>query len=439
MGNMQSVIVLPKTGAIYSGSVDEEFGLELGFENEYLASIEKYETKNPAISLTHKSFSGAKDKEETDTLTASLQPKYGYKITEVIPELSAAKKLIMKRKHLNKIARGRNQYSASIMREMAQLEKEYQAVVGGVNTNQLTIVQFVNEIIGRLEQPSYITTAFKTIPLDKLRGKIPEMGWPAVNIQVNRLSEPEINHTEFGQAEFRIFRNDVHIYTSREDRLEATIDPHATSISQGQQQVMRARELLALKECSTLLVDGTYGAIPDMAATGTAGVPRATNDATEAFVTAIVGHFNTFFNYLKYMIWNPIDYREYLSNWYNFAYRQIEQPEGYGVVPMRGLEKYGITAIISPYVPRGFVYSLTNEGAYELDGPYIVDAEYDTPKFADYNVVHDFIGYKIHNPKRFGEKFTLTGITPETEFTTNKQVYDKLAPPSDLVIKNASA
>jgi len=435
----QSVIVLPKTGAIYSGSPDELNGLELGFDNEYLASIERYETNNPAISLTHKSFSGAKGKEETDVLTASLQKKYGYKITEVIPELSAAKKLIMKRQHLQKIARGRNQYSASIMREMASLEKEYRAVVGGINTNQLTIVQFVNEIIGRLEQPSFITTAFKTIPLDKLRGKIPEMGWPAVNIQVNRLSEPEINHTEFGQAEFRIFRNDVHIYTSREDRLEATIDPHTTSISQGQQQVMRARELLALKELSTLVVNGTFGAIPDMAATGTEGVPRATNDAPEAFVTAIVEHFNLFFNYLKYMVWNPIDYREYLSNWYNFAYSEIEQPQGWGVVPMRGLEKYGITAIISPYVPRGFVYSLTNEGAYELDGPYIVDAEYDTPKFADYNVVHDFIGYKIHNPKRFGEKFTLTGITPGTEFTTNKQVYDKLKPPKDLVIKNASA
>jgi len=439
MGEHQSIIVLPKTGAIYSGSPDEEFGLELGFENEYLASIERYETSNPAISLTHKSFSGAKGKTEIEELSASLQPKYGYKITEVSDELSAAKRLIMKRKHLMKMSRGRNQYSASYAREMATLEKEYQAVVGGVNTNQLTIVQFVNEIIGRLEQPSFITTAFKTIPLDKLRGKIPEMGWPAVNIQVNRLSEPEINHTEFGQAEFRIFRNDVHIYTSREDRLEATIDPHTTSISQGQQQVMRARELLALKEASSLLVDPTTGAIPDMAASGTEGVPRATNDAPAAFVDAIVQHFNTFFNYLKYMIWNPIDYRLYLSNWYSFAYSEVEQPEGYGVVPMRGLEKYGITAIISPYVPRGFVYSLTNEGAYELDGPYIVDAEYDTPKFADYNVVHDFIGYKIHNPKRFGEKFTLDGVTPGTEFTTNLQVYNKLKPPKDLVIKNASA
>ena len=69
----------------------------------------------------------------------------------------------------------------------------------------------------------------------------------------------------------------------------------------------------------------------------------------------------------------------------------------------------------------------------------IKDQEYDAKKFADYNIVHDFVGYKVVNPVRFGEKLTLTGVTPGTEITTNKQIYALLAPPANLVVKNSKA
>jgi hypothetical protein len=428
---MHSLTVLPRTGVIYSGNLEETGGMP-GISNEYLASIQSYEVPKPQ-------FQASNDKVDMKALEAALYPKKGFRVTDVREDLTALKKLEMKASLIKKRMLGG--YNASAARELGKLEAEYKAVVNGENTNQLTIVQFVNEIIGKLEQPSFITTAFKHIPLDRLRGKIPEMGWPAVNIQVNRLSEPEISATEFGQAEFRIFRNDVHIYTSREDRMEAVIDPHTTSIGQGQSQMLRARELLALKELSTLNYagNGTYGELPDFTATGTEGVPHATNDGPRAFVNVILEHFNKYFNYIKYFIFNPLDYRDYLSNWFSFAYAQQEAPAGFGVVPMRGMEKYGSIAIVSPYVPAGYVYALTSEGAYELDGPYIVDSEYDAKKFADYNIVHDFIGYKIHNPKRFGEKLQITSSPSGTEITTNKQVYDKLKPPADLVVKNANA
>jgi len=434
MGEIVSVTVLPKSGVVYSGNMFDEgmgdFSAHLG--NEYLASIEPYDVRTPG-------FVANKVKVDQDALHAALKPSKGYRITDVEPHIFEAQKLKLKMQSIQKKMLG--SYNANAQRAMQNLQTEYKGVVNGLNTNQVTIVQFVNEIIGKLEQPSFITTAFKHISLDKLRGKIPEMGWPAVNLQVNRLSEPEITETEFGQAEFRIFRNDVHIYTSREDRIEATIDPHAVSISQGQVQMLRARELLALKELSTLVYAGnnTYGELPDFTATGTEGVPHASNDGPRAFVNVVLSHFNKFFNYIKYFVFNPLDYRDYLSNWFSFAYAQMEAPEGFGVVPMRGLEKYGCIAIISPYVPQGFVYALTNEGAYELDGPYIVDSEYDAKKFADYNIVHDFIGYKIHNPKRFGEKLKITDAPSGTEITTNKQIYDRLAPPVDLVVKNQTA
>ncbi len=426
---MHSLTFFPKSKVAYSGSalnIDD-----LGYDTQYVATFESFDRALPRV------FSASKDeKESIEMMQASLRPAKGYKISEVREELSAMKRIQDKMDKVKVMARGRDQFSASVMNEMQDLQEQYEAVVNGDNTNQLTIVQFVNEIVGKLEQPSYITTAFKHIALDRLRGKIPEMGWPAVTLQVGRLSEPEISNTEFGQAEFRIARNDIHIYVSREDRMEATIDPYAVSVSQGQIQMLRARELLALLELSSLQINGTFGVLADFTATGTEGVPHATNDGPKEFVNVYLGHFNLFFNYLKYFIWNPLDYRDYLSNWFSFAYSQLNAPKGFGVVPMKGMEEYGSIAIISPYVPRGFVYALTDEGAYELDGPYIVDAEYDAKKFADYNLVHDFIGYKIMNPKRFGEKLTITASPSGTEFTDLTQVYDKLKPPKDLVIKD---
>lgn len=420
---------------LFSGG--REAGDEIAIDGQYIASYKRNEGIPGSIS---KLLINGKEM----AYNASSLLERGntfYTIDSVRNDLFQAQKARKTYDHYRKMTKY-GQFDAATMNSMKEAYEEYKAYTNAVNsdnTNQLTIVQFVNQIIGQLEQPSYIATAFKNIPLDKLRGKIPEMGWPAVNIQVSRLSEPEINYTEFGQTEFAIKRNDVHVYIPREDRMEATIDPFAVSIAQGNIQVRRARELLALKALSGLTVDGTYGTSPDMRA-GT-NPPRSTNDLPWYFTNVIVSHFNKYFNYLKYFIWNPLDYRDYLSNYFTYAYGAIQIPEGFGVVPFFGLEKYNAVAIISPYVPTGTVYALANEGAYELDGPYIVDSEYDSKKFADYNIVHDFVGYQIINPLRFGEKITLTNNSAGagTEITTNKQIYSKLAPPSNLVVKNAKA
>lgn len=429
---MQSITFFPFSEVAYSGSAMDINNI--GMNAEWIASFKKVEKHNRV-------FSAMKKNEETadlEVMNTLLNPRVGYQIDEVREELSAMKRIEGKMSELRKRSHGRNQFNASVMSEMESLQTEYSAVANGDNIDQVTIVQFVNEIVGKLTQASYIATAFKHVALDRLRGKIPEAGWPAVNVQVSRLSEPEIQNTEFGQLEFRIFRNDIPIYISREDRMEATIDPFAVSIAQGREQLFRARELLALKALSTLVYagDGTYGQLPDFAATGTEGVPHAVNDGPKAFVNVWQSHYNIYFNELKYFIWNALDYRDYLSNWFSFAYSQLEAPKGYGVVPMRGMEQWGCIAIISPYMPKGFVYALTTEGAYELDGPYIVDSEYDAKKFADYNIVHDFIGFVIANPKRFGEKLQITASPTGTEITTITQIVDFLRPPVDLVVKN---
>ncbi len=430
---MQSITFFPKSEVAYSGSaLDID---NIGMRSEFIASFKRVEKTPKFYSAL---LENGKETANVDKFNADLHSRVRYEIDEVRDELRAIKEVEVKMDELKKRSRGRMQFNASVNNEMASLQNQYDAVANGDNIDQVTIVQFVNEITGKLSQASYIATAFKHIALDRLRGKIPEAGWPAVNVQVSRLSEPEIQNTEFGQLEFRIFRNDIPIYISREDRMEATIDPFAVSIAQGREQLYRARELLALKALSTLVYagDGTYGELPDFAATGTEGVPHATNDGPKAFVNVWQSHFNIWFNEIKYFIFNALDYRDYLSNWFSFAYSQQEAPKGYGVVPMRGMEQWGCIAIISPYVPQGFVYALTSEGAFEFDGPYIVDSEYDAKKFADYNIVHDFIGYAIQHQERFGEKLQITTTPSGTEITTLTQIVDLLKPPVGVVVKN---
>lgn len=425
MSDIKSYTFFPRSGLLYSGSsVDLD---AIGLDGQYMASFVKGKPSG-------------KDEFKASVIAGNSQKHFV--LDKVRPDLFEAQVAKKALEEVSTQMKGAGQFDAALQERARQLYERYQAaVVNGVNTNQITIVQFVNEIVGRLEQPSFITTAFKNIGLDKLRGKIPEMGWPSVSIQVERLSEPTIYGTQFGQNEFRIYRNDVHIYTSREDRMEAVVDPHAVSISQGNIQVMRARELMALKELSNLIYKGnnTYGELPDFTETTAGNVPHATNDGPKAFVNVVQGHFDTWKNYIKYFVWNALDYRDYTSNWFTFAYSQQQAPAGWGVVPMKGMENYGSVAIISPYVPRGYVYALCSEGAYELDGPKITDAEYDAKKFADYNVFHDFIGYKIMHPARFGEKLKIGESPSGTEITTNEQIFNALKAPSDVVVQNASA
>ena len=129
---------------------------------------------------------------------------------------------------------------------------------------------------------------------------------------------------------------------------------------------------------------------------------------------------------------NNADYRALQTNYYVRNNVKVAPAKGNGIVPFIGLEEYGINAIISPWVPRTFVYGLVGEGAYELDGPKIVDTEYDAKKFADYTPMRDFIGYKIVNPARFAMKFKMpiSGQTNTTEITTDAQIQTLLKAPA---------
>ena len=399
----------PEAQVIYSGAQDD---LDKCRSSEYLGSM-KFQAKKGAT---------------------GMNPEQEFLFEHVAEELATNKKMHAQYMAMRKqsVRGSGGQYG----REMMKLE----AALTDSAIDQITIVQFVKQIIGQLTNVNVIARAFQNIPTNRLRGKIPEGGWPGVSVQVDRLSEPQITHSDFGQNEFRIKRNDVHIYISREDRMEAAIDPFSYSTMQGQKQLLQTRDLLALKALSTLEVNSTYGTFDDVTTKDAdVTIPRSRYDSTDQFMSVINQHFTTYRNHIKYIIMHPQDYRAHQTNFYTNNNLKTVPGTNWGVFPFEGLTNFGITAITSPWVPRSNVYCLTNEGAYELDGPKVVDSDYDAKKFADYTPMRDFVGYIISNPPRFGEKidFPLAGVTSGTEITTDAQIARLLEPPA--VVKNANA
>ena len=410
---MSSVTYFPEDKSLFAGHHED---IETARPHEYLASL-------------------------NETITDGIVPGTGiagkvhdYKFADISPQFASMKRGVLKKRALEKMIK-RTGYTPEIARIAQNLERT--AAVNDSAIEQLTIVQFVQQIIGRLKNVNTISQAFTKITTNNLRGKIPEGAWPNVSLQVSRLSEPEITHTDFGQTDYRIKRNDIHLYISREDRMEASIDPFSFSTAQGQMQMMQARDLLALKALSGANEPTTHDIADPTAASSTVGtntvynaVPRAKNDTVGSLLEMLTNHYTTNRTYLNKIIINNLDYRAIETNYFSRNNIKQEPVQGFGVTPFVGLQAHGITAYISPWVPRTMVYALADEGAYEIDGPKVVDSEYDARKFADYMPIRDFIGYKLVNPARFTAKLTLTlaGVSAGTEITTDKQIETLLKP-----------
>ena len=364
-----------------------------------------------------------------------------YVIGDIAPELAVARKSQVQ-KALVRRAMDRGDTSLNTVARYNQLTRS--ADINDSSIHQITIVQFVQQMIGRINAVNVVTRAFTRIPADNLRGKIPEGGAPGVNVQVKRLSEPKIVHTDFGQTEFRIRRNDLHLYINREDRMEATIDPLAFSSSQGQIMLMQVRDLLALKELSRAPAVSTVfpGGQGSIGSTDGSRVPRAEADSIGLFQQVVINHWTKWKKMFRYVIMHPDDYRIHETNYYSRNKMLPNPATPWGISPFAGLEKWGLQAILSPWVPRRRAYFLTDEGAYELDGPKVVDSEYDARKFADYFPVRDFVGYLLVHPARFSGKVDLNimGVALGDEITTDEKVEELVGlPEENTVDKNDDA
>ena len=375
----QSITFFPKDSSFYQGSFRD---IDSTMPREYLASLDY-------------------------TPSGDIAKPGVYKFDDVTEKIASTRRAIEKAKILERKAR--HSYSPSIAREMAQLERS--GALNDSSIEQLTIVQFVHSIIGQLDTANIVTRACTGVPTNSLRGKIPEGGFPSVSVQVDRLSEPKITQSDFGQTEFRIKRNDVHVYISREDRMEAAIDPYSFSTIKGQQQLLQTRELLFIKELENRITQSVV-TIADPKQSANSRAPRAETDSAENFLKMTLDHYHKSKNQIKSILINPLDYRAHTSNYFIRNNIKVESPSGWGVVPFAGLENYGVTALISPWMPRYRAYALSGEAAYELNGPKIVDSEYDAKKFADYTPIRDFVGYLIANPARFCEKLQIGSTAP---------------------------
>ena len=205
-------------------------------------------------------------------------------------------------------------------------------------------------------------------------------------------------------------------------------------MSQAQKIMFQVRDLLALKALNAApAFDGvTFPTGGDsIAASGGTAFPRAVADSTAIFLDIENNQFTTWKNYFKYFIFHPLDYRVHTTNYYNRNKVTPNPPPRWGITPMVGLEEFGAVAIISPWVPRNTCYMVADEGAYELDGPKVVDAEYDAKKFADYFPIRDFVGYHLTHAKRFYAKvdLNLQGVTDGTPISDNVQIEKLLRPP----------
>lgn len=354
------------------------------------------------------------------------------------------------------------------LRRLEELERT--ADVNDGNIFQITIVQFIDSILGEIENDIIVTRAPFAIPLNGLRGKIPEGGWFGVDMQVDRLSEPNIQQNKFGQAEVRIKRNDIHMLMSREDRMEASIDPQAWNTMQSQANRMQARDLQALVALEGIQTSFTSAAggieynsalnarvidDPTENITGGGVFPRAKNDVPGQVQTILKAHFDRYRNRPYRIICGLDTFRALHTNWYSYRGQKPPEAGEYGIQPFPGLGPLGIKAYVSWFAPEGVLYCVGRRGFYEFDGPMSVETSYTQRKYADFTSVRDFIGYFVMNSHRYCEKIVvpLDGINTVAagssaggivEYSTFEQVEKKLMPPElsgnfKIVMQNENA
>jgi hypothetical protein len=399
----KQIMYMPEDGSVYRGEFDDS-DIDGYFGNEqFLAKIER---------------------------EADAKGKIHGKITAASPGLQKIAVTMAKLRKLRPYMAGAP--NPDVAKEYAKLRVQArEAAINDVSTKQLTIVQFVTDMIGLIQNSVTLTQAVTKINSNMLRGKVPEISAPNVQVQVPRLASPHYETTETGQTEYRLKRNEVLLEIPREDQLEQTIDRFPWAIKGGNLQLAQTRELLLLKACAGI-TSVTPTTIGDAAATTQGVMPRADNDVVGTLANLISSHFTSKRVWLNRFLMSYNSYRFINTNFYARKHDDPKPVTGPGVVPFVGLEQFGARAFLSPWCPDEFIYALGDEGCYELEGPKVVDEEYSMEKFARQHAVRDFVGYLLVNPSRFCAKYKVTadGLSTGTEITTHQQIATLLKAPA---------
>lgn len=387
----------PYAGAIFDGDVSRmdmtyadfignRILAEVGIEQQMVASKKTLESVHPSMSVSKPKFSFQ--------LSASMRKQ--------AKQISAVKEL-------KRAIWSGNATPQQIM-QWQQISASIDSRVDKVRT-----IPLIPTIIGDLPEIYILDQGFTTVNVEKLDAKVPEKDSIEVQLQLNPGQKAETDRTNFADHRFNVKRNSCDLLWTTESGMRADFDLKQIDIGNVQSAMRRGRDLLALVELSKCSTSGSY-TIRDPTAANTAGFPNAKYNVVED-LAKIIADFNTKQSaMLTDLFWNSVDFVLWSSSYYTTGFVPSPDYAGYGIVATPKIP--GVRSIVSPMVPRGFVYGVDRSAVFKAEGPKATEMERDGSVYSDVGYFHDFIQFKIANPARFTAKITIDGVTPGTEVDT---------------------
>ena len=271
------------------------------------------------------------------------------------------------------------------------------------NISHVRVIPRIPKILGVPPSIYFLENMFTSQPVEKLDARVAEQDGISIELQKQPTERVTPDRTQFTEHRFRLLRNSIGLVWSSESQIRADAPIKEIDYRNAALAKSRAREMLALLEFSkleeedSLVINDVKGKEDGVA------IPRSKNNPIEDFAV-ITTNFNVEKSAnLSTFAWNPIDFVELASNYYALT-TAFTGPayQGYGVVAMPKMP--GLTAVISPFVPRGWVYGVDKNQVFKGEGPVVMEQERDAQIYSDRAYMHDFVQFLIPNKKRFGLK-----------------------------------
>lgn len=390
----------PFAGAIFEGDMSkmdftyaEYFGnrilAEVGVEQQLVAAKKTLQSVHPDMMVQ--------------------QPKYSFQLSASMRKQA---RQIAASKALKKAIWSGTATPQQLM-QWQQLKASIDSRVEKVRT-----IPLIPTIIGGVPDVYILDQGFTPINTEKLDSLVPEQDGIEVGLQLNPGQKTETDRTNFANHRFNVKRNSVDLLWTTESGMRADFDIKQIDVVNTQKSMRRGRDLLSLLELSKCSTAGSY-TIRDPTAANTAGFPNAKYNVVEDLAN-IIAKFNTAQSaMLTDLFWNSVDFVLWSSSYYTTGFVPAPDYNGYGIVATPKIP--GVRSIVSPMVPRGFVYAVDRSAVFRAEGPKATEMERDGSVYSDVGHYHDFVQFKIANPARFTAKITIDGVTPGTEITTLAQ------------------
>jgi len=390
----------PYAGAIFDGDVtkmdmtySEFIGnrilAEVGVEQQMVASKKTLESVHQSMSVTKPKFSFQ--------LSASMRKQ--------ARQIAAAKEL------------KKAVWSGQATPQQIMLYQQMSASVDS-RVEKVRTIPLIPTLLGDLPEIYILEQGFTGINVEKLDAKVPEKDSIEVQLQLNPGQKAETDRTNFADHRFSLKRNSCDLLWTTESGMRSDFDLKQIDVANVQTAMRRGRDLLSLLELSKCSTAGSY-TIRDPTAANTAGFPNSKYNVVED-MAKIIADFNTQQSaMLSDLFWNSVDFVLWSSSYYTTGFVPSPDYAGYGIVATPKIP--GVRSIVSPMVPRGFVYAVDRSASFRAEGPKATEMERDGSVYSDVGYFHDFVQFKIANPARFTAKITIDGVTPGTEITTLAQ------------------